>query len=136
MLSQPETLRHLIALTLNRGSELPSEVQDFENLLQFLAVYPCSEQTKWLCSQLWRQPEVYFERYQQLLALCTPVVQAHEAALQAEFDAAAAQMRAAAVSLWGFSFTVTLPRSRSRLQWSTPSMVVTLSVNTGVTAVV
>ena len=90
MLSQPETLRHLIALTLNRGSELPSEVQDFENLLQFLAVYPCSEQTKWLCSQLWRQPEVYFERYQQLLALCTPVVQAHEAALQAEFDAAAA----------------------------------------------
>ena len=76
MLSQPETLRHLIALTLNRGSELPSEVQDFENLLQFLAVYPCSEQTKWLCSQLWRQPEVYFERYQQLLALCTPVVQA------------------------------------------------------------
>lgn len=40
MLSQPETLRHLIALTLNRGSELP--------------------------------PEVYFERYQQLLALCTP----------------------------------------------------------------
>lgn len=40
MLSQPETLRHLIALTLNRGSELPSEV--------------------------------YFERYQQLLALCTP----------------------------------------------------------------
>lgn len=72
MLSQPETLRHLIALTLNRGSELPSEVQDFENLLQFLAVYPCSEQTKWLCSQLWRQPEVYFERYQQLLALCTP----------------------------------------------------------------
>ena len=40
MLSQPETLRHLIALTLNRGSELPSEVQDFENLLQFLAVYP------------------------------------------------------------------------------------------------
>ena len=95
MLSQPETLRHLIALTLNRGSELPSEVQDFENLLQFLAVYPCSEQTKWLCSQLWRQPEVYFERYQQLLALCTPVVQAHEAALQAEFDAAAAQTRAA-----------------------------------------
>lgn len=63
MLSQPETLRHLIALTLNRGSELP--------------------------------PEVYFERYQQLLALCTPVIQAHEAALQAEFDAAAAQMRAA-----------------------------------------
>lgn len=95
MLSQPETLRHLIALTLNRGSELPSEVQDFENLLQFLAVYPCSEQTKWLRSQLWRQPEVYFERYQQLLALCTPVIQAHEAALQAEFDAAAAQMRAA-----------------------------------------
>lgn len=95
MLSQPETLRHLIALTLNRGSELPSEVQDFENLLQFLAVYPCSEQTKWLCSQLWRQPEVYFERYQQLLALCTPVVQAHEAALQAEFDAAAAQTRPA-----------------------------------------
>ena len=45
MLSQPETLRHLIALTLNRGSELPPEVQDFENLLQFLAVYPCSEQT-------------------------------------------------------------------------------------------
>ena len=95
MLSQPETLRHLIALTLNRGSELPSEVQDFENLLQFLAVYPCSEQTKWLRSQLWRQPEVYFERYQQLLALCTPVIQAHEAALQAEFDDAAAQMRAA-----------------------------------------
>ena len=95
ILSQPETLRHLIALTLNRGSELPSEVQDFENLLQFLAVYPCSEQTKWLCSQLWRQPEVYFERYQQLLALCTPVLQAHEAALQAEFDAAAAQTRAA-----------------------------------------
>lgn len=63
MLSQPETLRHLIALTLNRGSELP--------------------------------PEVYFERYQQLLALCTPVIQANEAALQAEFDAAAAQMRAA-----------------------------------------
>ncbi len=63
MLSQPETLRHLIALTLNRGSELP--------------------------------PEVYFERYQQLLALCTPVIQAHEAALQAEFDAAAAQTRAA-----------------------------------------
>lgn len=63
MLSQPETLRHLIALTLNRGSELP--------------------------------PEVYFERYQQLLALCTPVIQAHEAVLQAEFDAAAAQMRAA-----------------------------------------
>ena len=63
MLSQPETLRHLIALTLNRGSELP--------------------------------PEVYFERYQQLLALCTPVIQAHEAALQAEFDDAAAQMRAA-----------------------------------------
>ena len=48
----------------------------------------------------------------------------------------AAQMRAAAVALWGFSFTVTLPRSRSRLQWSTPSMVVTLSVKTGVTAVV
>ena len=63
MLSQPETLRHLIALTLNRGSELP--------------------------------PEVYFERYQQLLARCTPVIQAHEAALQAEFDAAAAQTRAA-----------------------------------------
>lgn len=63
MLSQPETLRHLIALTLNRGSELP--------------------------------PEVYFERYQQRLALCTPVIQAHEAALQAEFDAAAAQTRAA-----------------------------------------
>ena len=63
ILSQPETLRHLIALTLNRGSELP--------------------------------PEVYFERYQQLLALCTPVLQAHEAALQAEFDAAAAQTRAA-----------------------------------------
>ena len=63
MLSQPETLRHLIALTLNRGSELP--------------------------------PEVYFERYQQLLALCTPVIQAHEAALQAEFDAAAVQTRAA-----------------------------------------
>lgn len=63
MLSQPETLRHLIALTLNRGSELP--------------------------------PEVYFERYQQLLALCTPVIQAHEAALQAEFDAAAAQTQAA-----------------------------------------
>ena len=63
MLSQPETLRHLIALTLNRGSELP--------------------------------PEVYFERYQPLLARCTPVIQAHEAALQAEFDAAAAQMRAA-----------------------------------------
>lgn len=60
MLSQPETLRHLIALTLNRGSELP--------------------------------PEVYFERYQQLLALCTPVIQAHEAALQAEFDAAAAPL--------------------------------------------
>ena len=63
ILSQPETLRHLIALTLNRGSELP--------------------------------PEVYFERYQQLLALCTPVIQAHEAAIQAEFDAAAAQTRAA-----------------------------------------
>ena len=63
ILSQPETLRHLIALTLNRGSELP--------------------------------PEVYFERCQQLLALCTPVLQAHEAALQAEFDAAAAQTRAA-----------------------------------------
>ena len=63
MLSQPQTLRHLIALTLSRGSELP--------------------------------PEVYFERYQQLLALCTPVIQAHEAALQAEFDAAAAQTRAA-----------------------------------------
>lgn len=63
MLSQPEMLRHLIALTLSRGSELP--------------------------------PEVYFERYQQLLALCTPVIQAHEAALQAEFDAAAAQTRAA-----------------------------------------
>lgn len=63
ILSQPETLRHLIALTLNRGSELP--------------------------------PEVYFERYQQLLALCTPVLQAHEAALQAEFDAAAARTRAA-----------------------------------------
>lgn len=63
MLSQPETLRHLIALTLSRGSELP--------------------------------PEVYFERYQQLLALCTPVLQAHEAAIQAEFDAAAAQTRAA-----------------------------------------
>ena len=60
MLSQPETLRHLIALTLNRGSELP--------------------------------PEVYFERYQQLLALCTPVIQAREAALQAEFDAAAAPL--------------------------------------------
>ena len=95
MLSQPETLRHLIARTLNRGSELPSEVQAFENLLQFLAVYPCREPPQWRCSQLWRQPEVYFERYQQLLALCTPVVQAHEAALQAEFDAAAAQTRAA-----------------------------------------
>ena len=94
-LSQPETLRHLIALTLNRGSELPPEVQDFENLLQFLAVYPCSEQTKWLCSQLWRQPEYYFGLYQELLALCTPVIREHEAALQAEFSAAAAQTKAA-----------------------------------------
>ena len=94
-LSQPETLRHLIALTLNRGSELPPEVQDFENLLQFLAVYPCSEQTKWLCSQLWRQPEYYFGLYQELLAICTPVIREHEAALQAEFSAAAAQTKAA-----------------------------------------
>ena len=54
ILSQPETLRHLIALTLNRGSELP--------------------------------PEVYFERYQQLLALCTPVLQAHEAAKHLPLD--------------------------------------------------
>ena len=94
-LSQPETLRHLIALTLNRGSELPPEVQDFENLLQFLAVYPCSEQTKWLCSQLWRQPERYLRCYQELLALCTPVIQQQEASLQAEFQATLAQTQSA-----------------------------------------
>lgn len=94
-LSQPETLRHLIALTLNHGSELPPEVQDFENLLQFLAVYPCSEQTKWLCSQLWRQPERYLRCYQELLALCTPVIQQQEASLQAEFQATLAQTQSA-----------------------------------------
>lgn len=94
-LSQPETLRHLIALTLNRSTELPPEVQDFENLLQFLAVYPCSEQTKWLCSQLWRQPQYYLALYQELLALCTPVIETHEAPLQKEFDAAIAQTQAA-----------------------------------------
>ena len=94
-LSQPETLRHLIALTLNRSAELPPEVQDFESLLQFLAVYPCSEQTKWLCSQLWRQPESYFGLYQQLIALCTPVIREHEAVLQDEFRAATAQTQAA-----------------------------------------
>ena len=50
VLSQPETLRHLIALTLNLSQDLPPKVRDFESLLQFLTVYPCSEQTKWLCS--------------------------------------------------------------------------------------
>ena len=95
VLSQPETLRHLIALTLNLSQDLPPEVRDFESLLQFLTVYPCSEQTKWLCSQLWRQPERYLRCYQELLALCTPVIREHEAALQAEFSAAAAQTQAA-----------------------------------------
>ena len=94
-LSQPETLRHLIALTLNLSQDLPPEVRDFESLLQFLTVYPCSEQTKWLCSQLWRQPERYLRCYQELLALCTPVIQQQEASLQAEFQATLAQTQSA-----------------------------------------
>ena len=95
VLSQPETLRHLIALTLNLSQDLPPEVRDFESLLQFLTVYPCSEQTKWLCSQLWRQPERYLRYYQELLALCTPVIQQQEASLQAEFQATLAQTQSA-----------------------------------------
>ncbi len=63
--------------------------------MKFLTVYPCSEQTKWLCSQLWRQPERYLRCYQELLALCTPVIQQQEASLQAEFQATLAQTQSA-----------------------------------------
>ncbi len=92
-LHSTETLRHLITLTLNCDPGIPAEVQDFESLLQFLTVYPCSQQTKWVCSQLWRQPEHYFDLYQQLVALCEPVILRHTAALQAQCDATIAQVR-------------------------------------------
>ena len=92
-LSQVEVLRHLIALTLNCDPALPAEVRDFESLLQFLTVYPCTQQTKWVCSQLWRQPQQYLQWYQELLALCTPVILRHTAPLQPEFDATAARVR-------------------------------------------
>ena len=92
-LASTESLRHLITLTLNSDPEIPQEVQDFESLLQFLTVYPCSQQTKWICSQLWREPQAYLDAYRELLALCTPVIRRHCTAMQPLFDATAAQLR-------------------------------------------
>lgn len=92
-LPSTDTLRHLITLTLNCDPGIPQEVQDFESLLQFLTVYPCSQQTKWVCSQLWRDPQFHLDRYRELLDLCTPVIRRHGAAMQSAFDATAAQVR-------------------------------------------
>ena len=83
----------LIALTLNCEPGLPAEVTDFDSLMRFLAAYPCSQQTKWICTQLWRQPRRYLEQYQELLALCAPVIRAHCAPLREDYCATAEQVR-------------------------------------------
>ena len=94
-LEDVDVLRRLVTLTLDCEPELPPEIRDFDSLMQFLTVYPCSRQTKWVCSQLWRQPQQYLDQYLRLLDLCTPVIQQQEASLQAEFQATLAQTQSA-----------------------------------------
>ena len=94
-LGDVDVLRRLVTLTLNCEPELPPEIRDFDSLMQFLTVYPCSRQTKWVCSQLWRQPQQYLDQYLRLLDLCTPVIQRHSAILQPDYDAALSRVQQA-----------------------------------------
>ena len=94
-LGDVDVLRRLVTLTLNCEPELPPEIRDFDSLMQFLTVYPCSRQTKWVCSQLWRQPKQYLDQYLRLLDLCTPVIQRHSAILQPDYDAALSRVQQA-----------------------------------------
>ena len=59
-LEDVDVLRRLVTPTLDCEPELPPEIRDFDSLMQFLTVYPCSRQTKWVCSQLWRQPKQFW----------------------------------------------------------------------------
>lgn len=86
-------LRRLATLTLNCEPELPPEVQDFDSLLHFLTTYPCTQQTKWVCAQLWREPQQYLDQYLSLLSLCEPVIQRHAETLQPDYDAALSRVR-------------------------------------------
>ena len=78
----PLLCRRLIALTLNCSLAALDSVSDLHSLMAFLECFPCSNQTKWVCARLWREPERFYAKYRQLAALAEPVVKKYDAQLQ------------------------------------------------------
>lgn len=78
--------RRLIALTLNCSLRGMDNVSDLQSLMAFLEDIPCSSQTKWICARLWREPEQFFQRYRQMVALAEPIVAKYDSDLQPQIQ--------------------------------------------------
>lgn len=84
----PFPLHHLLAEMLEDAA-LPAEMaSDLGAFLAYLDSRRCSDRTKWICSQVWRQPEEFYRKYQAMVQLAEPVVRRHEAALAPLAEAA------------------------------------------------
>ena len=83
--------RRLTALMLNCDVENLEHVGDLSALMVFLEDFPCSSRTKWICAQVWQQPEQFYRQYRALVDLAAPVVQKYEPLLQPLIQIAVSQ---------------------------------------------
>lgn len=83
--------RRLTALMLNCDAENLDRVCDLDTLMRFLEPFPCSNPTKWICAQVWQQPEQFYRQYQALVRLASPVVQKYDPLLQPLIQTAVSQ---------------------------------------------
>lgn len=74
--------RRLTALMLNCDAENLDSVRDLDTLMYFLEPFPCGSQAKWICAQVWQQPEQFYRQYRELVRLATPVVEKYDLLLQ------------------------------------------------------
>lgn len=85
---RPFPLRHLLVEMLEDPSLSEETVSDLGALMSYLEKRRCSDRTKWICTQVWRQPEKFYEQYCALVRLAEPVVRRHQDALLPLSDAA------------------------------------------------
>lgn len=64
----------LIALTLNCELSVLSSVTNLHTLSDFLAAYPCTPQTKWVCSRIFCHPAYYQRLYYSQMELVKPLI--------------------------------------------------------------
>lgn len=87
--------QRLLALTLNCALTDVEQISTMEALTDFLWSFSCEERLKWVCIQVWRQPELFLEKYRQLVALAEPVIRRHDQCLRPMVRRAMEQMEQA-----------------------------------------